>query len=167
MPSILFISLGSSYNPEFEDKMRFVKEHLQKGDSVDIKSIDIEEYKQENIQPLHNRDNEEEPLLNIERICYELVVDERNKTDNNIEPFINTYIPNIKNYNKIIICDSIHFREFHIGEAMEYEINKLKHEGTPIYLFRYTSFNMKDPQFNGRSFHQDDQFIDAHAFLDI
>lgn len=144
---VLYICLGSNYDPALEKQCGFIQECVAKNDDVNVLSIDI--------RPPPDPTEHTEDHLSIQRIQFKI-------KEKNIRQFIQEYIND--NFDEIIICDGIHFLDTTLGDTLKKEIEKSGHDDIPINVFAYISPKYAQASFNGRLL-RESNVINISTFL--
>lgn len=151
--NILFVSLGSGFDPNFERNMGFVKEYCRQNDNVQILSVDIVPVK---MLP----EEKENEAAKLTRVQYQLQIG----NSASFAAFINQQIPELSSFDQVIICDSIHFLERNHGNELMAAI-KSKQPEMDVIVFDYTSFKMSNPFFKGQDLLFANKSFDFNKFI--
>ncbi|MCS5708091.1 hypothetical protein CC99x_004155 [Candidatus Berkiella cookevillensis] len=153
MANILFVSLGSGFEPNFEGNMGFVKQYSQQNHHVQIISVDIESV---NMQA----ERKEGEAYALKRVQYTL----QQNNPASYTAFIHEQISDLSDYAQVIICDSIHFLQKTYGNELMAAI-KIKNPEMNVTVFDYTSFSMQNAFFRGHDLLSENKNFNFDEFI--
>lgn len=143
MGNLVFVCLGSNYDPVLEERFEFIQNHLESGNKVKVLSIDS--------QPLPTIKTDNKKQLSVKRIQQFL-------QDDMMTEFVAEHIAKIKDIDEIVICDGIHFMKSEIGMTLQQEISQAFEHKVPVTLFRYISPKYANAHFNNKPLQESNQF---------